>query len=110
MANNDNLTPFKKGQSGNPKGRPKGSKNRSTIIKKWLEVEEKAINPITGEEELLSQEDIISLQAIGKARKGDISAYRAVKDCAYGAPVQQIDQTIMEQPLFPDVQEDNSDK
>jgi len=99
MANNDNLKPFKKGQSGNPKGRPKGSKNRSTII-----------NPITGEEELLSQEDIISLQAIGKARKGDISAYRAVKDCAYGAPVQQIDQTIMEQPLFPDVQEDNGDK
>ena len=43
MANNDNLKPFKKGQSGNPKGRPKGSKNRSTIIKKWLEVEEQSI-------------------------------------------------------------------
>ena len=33
MANNQNLKPFKKGISGNPKGRKKGVKNRSTIIK-----------------------------------------------------------------------------
>ena len=38
MANNGNLKPFKKGESGNPNGRPKGSKNRSTIMEKWLEV------------------------------------------------------------------------
>ena len=29
---------FKKGVSGNPKGKPKGTLNRSTIAKKWLEV------------------------------------------------------------------------
>ena len=45
MANEDNLIPFQKGQSGNPKGRPVGSKNRSTIAKKWLEIEQKLKNP-----------------------------------------------------------------
>lgn len=31
-----NLKPFKKGQSGNPAGRPKGVKNWSTVIKQLL--------------------------------------------------------------------------
>jgi hypothetical protein len=55
MANEQNLNPFKKGQSGNPKGRPVGRKSRSTIAKKWLETPEKFKNPITGEiEELMT--------------------------------------------------------
>jgi len=39
MNKKDNLKPnWEQGESGNPNGRPKGSKNRSTIAKKWLEV------------------------------------------------------------------------
>jgi hypothetical protein len=111
MANEKNLKPaWKKGQSGNPKGRPKGSKNRSTIAKKWLEVKEKFRNPITGEIEELTQEDITTLAQILKARKGDTNAYKALEDSAYGSPTQQINQTITDQPLFPDVQEDESDQ
>ncbi len=30
------LQQWEKGKSGNPGGRPKGSKNRSTIVRKWL--------------------------------------------------------------------------
>ena len=107
-----NLIPFKKGQSGNPTGRKKGSKNRSTLAKKWLEVNQKAFNDITGLEEVLTQEDLMTLAQIKKAKDGDVNAYKAIMDSAFGSPVQQIDQTIIEQPLFPDhdVTEYNSDK
>lgn len=37
MANEQNLTPWKKGQSGNPAGRKKGSHNRATIIRAFME-------------------------------------------------------------------------
>lgn len=36
----DNLKPFQKGKSGNPKGRPKGIKNLSTVIQQILADEE----------------------------------------------------------------------
>jgi hypothetical protein len=110
MANEENLIPFVKGQSGNPKGRPVGSKNRSTIAKKWLSVEQNQKNPLTNKDEDMSQEDLITLALIKKARKGDVQAYQKLLDSAYGAPVQQIEQTNIEQPLFPDVSKDNGNK
>lgn len=91
MANEENLKSFKKGESGNPNGRPVGSLNRSTIVKRWLEATENAKNPITGDEEKMSQEDIITLALIKKARKGDTQAYKALMDSGYGAPKQEID-------------------
>lgn len=35
--NEENLKPFKPGQSGNPKGKPKGAKNVSTILREMLQ-------------------------------------------------------------------------
>tara|TARA_Y100001972_G_C7649277_1_gene326428 strand:+ start:1410 stop:1799 length:390 start_codon:yes stop_codon:yes gene_type:complete len=93
MANDENIKPFefKKGQSGNPKGRPVGSKNRSTIVKKWLETVEKAKNPISGESEDLSQEDMITLAILKKARTGDVRAYKELMDSLYGTAKDTID-------------------
>jgi hypothetical protein len=111
MSKEDNLKPaWSKGESGNPNGRPKGSKNRSTIARRWLEVNQSLKNPITGENETMSQEDLMTLALIKKAREGDVNAYKALMDSGYGAPVQQIEQTNIEIPLFPDVQEDNSNE
>jgi hypothetical protein len=110
MANEENLIPFKKGQSGNPKGRPVGSKNRSTIAKKWLSVEQDLKNPLTGDKETMSQEDLMTLALIKKAREGDTQAYQKLLDSAYGAPLQQVIQEIVEQPLFPDVTENDGNK
>jgi len=98
MPNPENITKheFNKGESGNPNGRPKGAKNRSTIARKWLEVNQSLKNPLTGENETMSQEDLMTLALIKKARDGDTNAYKALMDSGYGAPVQQIEQTNTE--------------
>ena len=92
MAKEDNLKSYKPGQSGNPNGRPKGSRNRSTIARELLELTQKLKNPITGENETMSQEYLMTLALIKKAREGDVAAYKALMDSGYGAPVQQIEQ------------------
>ena len=108
--NGGTLKPFGKGESGNPNGRPKGAKNRSTIARYWLEVNQNLKNPLTGESETMSQEDLMTLALIKKAREGDVNAYKALMDSGYGAPIQQVEQTIIEQPLFPDVSENDSNE
>jgi hypothetical protein len=107
MANEENLKPFKKGEVTNPNGRPKGSRNRSTIVRELLEYASKQKNVLTGEEQTLTQEQAITLAMLVKAGKGDVNAYKALMDSGYGAPVQQIEQTNIEQPLFPDVNTDD---
>ena len=95
MAGKGQIEPrWNKGESGNPAGRPKGSKNRSTIARQWLEVNQSLKNPLTGEQEIMSQEDLMTLALIKKAREGDVNAYKALMDSGYGAPLQQIDQTV----------------
>jgi len=103
MPNEENLKKFSAEYQPEKNGRPKGSRNRSTIARLWLETTQKAKNPITGVEETLSQEDLGTLAMVKKMRDGDVSAYKALMDSGYGAPVQQIEQTNIEQPLFPDV-------
>ena len=86
----EDLIPFKKGQSGNPSGRPKGSLNRSTIAKKWLEVfSQEELED--GEVKWLSNEEAITLALIRKARNGDVNAYKALMDSAYGTAKDTVD-------------------
>lgn len=57
------VTQFQPGQSGNPSGRPKGSKNRATIVKQALEAQ--AIDQISQDaSEILAR-------AIEMAKDGD---------------------------------------
>lgn len=86
---------FKKGESGNPKGRPKGAKNRSTIAKKWLKVIQKKENVLTGELEKLSFEDLMTLAQIQKAIEDkDVQSYKALMDSAFGGVIQQNDMNL----------------
>ena len=89
MPNPENIEKhkFEKGESGNPNGRPKGARNRSTIVRQWLDVEQRLKNPITGSEEQMNQEDLMTLAQIKKAREGDTQAYKALLDSAYGSPI-----------------------
>ena len=58
-------TRFKKGQSGNPKGRPKGSRHKTTVAIELL---------LDGEAEAITR------KAIEKAKEGDMIAIRLCMD------------------------------
>ena len=118
MANEENLKHWKKGESGNPKGYPKGVKNRSTIVKSVLEMKSVLPYEIFNKlkiaypeiDKTMSIEEIMTIVIAHKAiTKADTNAYKVLMDSGYVSPVQQIEQTNIEQPLFPDVTTDDSD-
>lgn len=113
MANEENLKPFKEGEAwtGNKEGRPPGTKNRSTIARKILEM--RAIFPKAKFDKLkeiypeltenMTVEEVMTIIQIDNAvDKADDKSYRAIMDSAYGAPKMTGDLTIREQPLFPE--------
>ena len=98
MPNEQNLIPAKKGEIRNPKGRGH-SRGRATIVKEWLMVEQKFKNPLTGQEEILSQADIMTLAVINKARKGDVIAFRELMDSGFGKVTEVIQSEMKVEPL-----------
>lgn len=102
-----NNKPFPKGVSGNPLGRPKGLRNRSTIVREWLEATYKKVNPITGQNETLQIQDHLVISLIGKALKGDVQAFRELFDSGHGKVSELLDVTskgesITQEKLSPD--------
>lgn len=94
--NPENIEPhkFKPGDpSPNPSGRPKGSRNRATIVREWLESTESIKNPISGERQTLDQQDIIVLALIKEARKGNVAAFKELMDSAHGKVTEKIEQS-----------------
>jgi hypothetical protein len=91
MAGIDNLVHFKKGESGNPNGRPKGVQNSKTRLLRLLELVTKMKNPVTGEEEEFSLAEQLDMQVIAKARKGDLKAYEMILDRLEGRAKQTTD-------------------
>ena len=90
----ENLKPQKAGEpSHNPNGRPKGLRNRSTIVREWLEASYKKINPITGQNETLQIQDHLVISLIGKALKGDVQAFRELFDSGHGKVSELLDVT-----------------
>lgn len=90
----ENLKPQKAGEpSHNPLGRPKGLRNRSTIVREWLEATYKKVNPITGQTETLQIQDHLVISLIGKALKGDVQAFRELFDSGHGKVSELLDVT-----------------
>ena len=90
----DNLKPQKAGEPGhNPNGRPKGTRNRSTIVREWLEANYKKVNPITGQIETLQIQDHLVISLIGKALKGDVPAFKELMDSGHGKIIDGLDVT-----------------
>ena len=69
-------TRFKSGQSGNPKGRPKGSKNLKTVVQQEMS------GPIVinegGRQKRVSRREALIKMMLNKALKGDLKASREV--------------------------------
>ena len=59
-----------------------------------LELATSQKNPVTGEQETLTQEEAITLAMLTKASKGDVNAYKALMDSCYGAPKQTTDTNL----------------
>jgi hypothetical protein len=104
MANNpnatDNLIPASKGEVRNPNGRPKGSKNLTTIIKEledekfdWSKVPEKQSDAIKA---LGSPWRAITYVAMQNAIKGNVQAAEWLRKSGYG---DKMDVTTGGQPL-----------
>ena len=93
MPNPENLTPYPKGVSGNPAGKPKGTQHSKTRLLRLLDLVQKKRNPITGEEEDFTVLELMDMQMISKALRGDQRAYEAVVDRLEGKPKQTTDIT-----------------
>ncbi len=89
----DNLIPFKPGQSGNPKGRPKDTLEQKLIKKANQEIIEDYIGKLT---EALPK---ISPTLIKKAQEGDIIAIKEVNDRVLGKSKASIDLTTGGKPF-----------
>ena len=97
MSNIENLKHFEKGKSGNPAGRPKGSKNRSTIIKEILSLMVQ-VKDDNGEDVWQSNEYRMVQAMVNKAiEKGDVAAFNALYDNLYGKLKDTVDMNTTEQ-------------
>lgn len=85
MPNEENIVEhqFKEGNTSG-KGRPKGAKNRSTLLRKWLDTKLKTKHPVTKKDVSVTLEDEVALSIIEQARKGNVKAQALVLDSLYG--------------------------
>jgi hypothetical protein len=105
MANNNNLKPFKKGVSGNPKGRKKGVRNRSSIIREVFNsisvLNEDDFNQLQSKfphiKNDMSIEYLMTLVQVNNAIfKGDLRAYKVLNEALYGTPIKELNREVEE--------------
>lgn len=65
---------FKKGRSGNPRGRPKGALNMATVLARTLR--EKVVIDANGKRKTVSKLEAAIAQLVSKAMSGDAHAIR----------------------------------
>lgn len=92
MANDENLKPWQAGQSGNPAGKPKGTRNRATVIREILEqAAVDAFSPQLStyfeahpEQKPKTIQDQMALAIAVKALHGDVAAFKELMDGVHG--------------------------
>ncbi len=80
-------TQWRKGRSGNPLGKPKGTKNLSSLIKDALESDEFNYHLKGNNVDLGSPIEVIVHVLIERAMHGDLKAFDLLARYGYGAKV-----------------------
>jgi hypothetical protein len=98
---------FRKGSSGNPKGRPKGRRNLATVLERTLQ--EKVVINENGVRRTVTKLEAAMKQLVNQAASGDLAAMRQLSALAGSAEeelvaptarqMDQDDQKVMENVL-----------
>ena len=78
MASRPRHTRFKKGQSGNPRGRPRGAKNLSTLLSEALN--EPVIVAENGGRRKITKREAIITQLVNRSATADLRAIKILLD------------------------------
>lgn len=115
-----NLKPSQPGMTNNPFGKPKGKKDRATVLKKWLDLivtfkneipddeeEQKKIFEALPESFQVTVEEAIGFALISEAKNGNIAAIKEINDSIYG---KLTDKTEIEQNVKHSIDEETIKK
>lgn len=95
-------TRFKKGQSGNPKGRPRGTLNLATVLARTLR--EKVMINEHGQRRVVTKLEAAIKQLVNKAAAGDLAALRHLAGLVQSAEEQAAPAPVTNAPLSEDDQ------
>ena len=80
-------TRFRKGTSGNPNGRPRGTRNLATVLQRTLK--EKVIINESGVRKTVTKLEAAVKQLVNKAASGDLVAMRQLSSLASSAEIER---------------------
>jgi hypothetical protein len=83
-----NGTRFRKGVSGNPKGRPKGTRNLATVLERTLQ--EKVVINENGIRKTVTKLEAAIKQLVNKAAGGDLLAMRQLTALAGSGEIETV--------------------
>jgi hypothetical protein len=91
------VSQFRKGSSGNPKGRPRGRRNLATVLERTLQ--EKVVINENGVRRTVTKLEAAVKQLVNQAASGDLGAMRQLSALAgrtddeqFAPPTRQLDQ------------------
>lgn len=95
-------TRFRKGESGNPRGRPKGRRNLATELHQALS--ETVVVTENGKRKRLTKRTVICRQLANRSAAGDLAALRVLIPLITQAEAAEADATTAEAPFDPELE------